>query len=515
MDPSWKHTFAMTRTEGEKASILIRDCTILSLLSPHEGSGLQQQDILIRGNRIDQVSSPGILVPPSSACVIIEGKGKLAIAGLINAHTHSPEHVLKATMPGMPTELWGIPLYSDFLPWSPRLTYLSALWGSVEQLKSGTTTVLDHLWTVEGVSREHMDAAMQAYQDVGIRATVAPFIEDQDLIIESAARHGLRFPSHPFVDRFSSWPVLDSQLSELDDFFAAWHQKASGRLRCMLGPVGIQWCSEALMAACLELSERYKTGIHLHALETQMQANILKERVGHGGIAHLQEMGLLKAGTSLAHAIWLEAGDLELLAQTRTSIIHNPISNMRLGCGRFPLAEAHRYGVPIALGSDGAASNDSQDMFSVLKVAGLIHNQEQEYRHWPQAQEIFEMATRGGAVALGYENDLGALQAGKLADIVLLDLNTAPFIPLRDPLLHLVYCEASKAVDTVIVDGTIVMQHRKSLLIDEDALRQELQAICNIAWPGFQAYVEQIPTTHGVLALLEQLRHIYTKEDPL
>jgi len=508
MDPSWKNSSIVPQTVREEASILIRNCAVLS---SHEASGLLQQDILVCGNRIEQMGAPETLAPPSPACVIIAGKGKLAIPGLINAHTHSPEHVLKATMPGMPTELWGIPFYSDFLPWSPRLTYLSALWGSLEQLKSGTTSVLDHLWTVEGVSRKHMHAAMQAYQDIGIRATVAPFIEDQDMIIESAEQHGLHFPAHPFVDRFAGWSTLDSQLAELEDFFAAWHQKAAGRLRCMPGPVGIQWCSTTLMAACLELADRYKTGIHLHALETQMQANILKERVGHGGIAYLQELGLLKAGTSLAHAIWLEPGDLEVLAQTQTCVIHNPISNMRLGCGRFLLEDACRYGVRIALGSDGSASNDSQDMFSVLKAAGLIHNQQEEYRRWPQAKELFALATHGGAMALGYESDLGVLQVGKLADIVLLDLQTAPFIPLRDPWLHLVYCEVSRAVDTVIVDGAIVVQHRKSLLVDEEALQQELQALCNITWPGFQAYLAQSSTISGVWAALEQLRQIYTR----
>src|SRR5205807_415909 len=138
-------------------------------------------------------------------------------------------------------------------------------------------------WTVAGVSQEYLDATMRAYRDAGIRATVAPSIEDQDLVLEAGARLGLTFPSHPFIDRFSDWPSIDKQLADLEDFLATWHDSEDGRLRCLVGPSGIHWCSPQLMSACRELSERYQTGLHLHAVETELQAAVIKEMLGQGG----------------------------------------------------------------------------------------------------------------------------------------------------------------------------------------------------------------------------------------
>src|SRR5579859_2211476 len=312
---------------------LIQGC---ALLSPYEpGRLLRNQDILLVGERIAAVGASGTLeLNPLRLDWIIDGEGRVAIPGLVNAHTHSLENMLKATSPSLPLELWLVPLFTDsVIEWSPHFVYLSALLGAVEMLKSGTTAVLDHLWTVAGVSTEYLDATMRAYRDAGIRAAVAPSIEDCDLLLEAAASHGLTFPSHPFIDRFSCWPAIDQQLADLEHFIANWHDTAEGRLRCLPGPSGIHWCSPQLMESCLTLSERYHTGLHLHAVETEVQAAVIQQRLGQGGIAYLDAMGVLKAGTSLAHAIWLEPGDLERLASSDTTVVHNPVSNLRLGSG--------------------------------------------------------------------------------------------------------------------------------------------------------------------------------------
>src|SRR5579885_3639601 len=366
--------YSPTLPAEAKPHLLIQGC---ALLDPQGQSGLLfDQDILIVGERIEAVGAGGTL-PFNSLRVdrVIQGKGLVAIPGLINAHTHSLENLLKATSPSLPLELWLVPLFSDTVEWSPRLVYLSALLGAIEMLKSGTTAVLDHLWTVDGVAPEYLDAAMQAYYDAGIRAAVAPSIEDQDLVLEAGKKRGLSFPSHPFIDRFSSWPAIERQVDALEQFITTWHNVDDGRLRCLVGPSGIHWCSPMLLRACLELAEHYKTGIHLHAVETELQAHVIHEMLGEGGIAYLDREGLLREGTSLAHAIWLEDGDLELLARTGTTVVHNPVSNLRLGSGHFPLAEAYSRGVRVALGSDGSASNDTQNMFGVLKLTGLLHNQ--------------------------------------------------------------------------------------------------------------------------------------------
>lgn len=494
--------------ESELPHLLIRGC---ALLAPNElRHMLDDQDILIVGNTIRAVG-PGGTVAPNVPHIdkVIRGEGRIAIPGLINAHTHSLENMLRATSPSLPLELWLVPLFGNNVEWSPRFVYLSALLGAIEMLKTGTTSLLDHLWTATGVAPEYLNATMQAYKDVGIRATVAPSIEDQDLVLEAGTRRGMAFPHHPFIDRFHCWPSIEEQIAALEQFITTWHATENGRLRCFVGPSGIHWCSPMLLEACMDIAHRYKTGMHLHAVETELQATVIHEMLGKGGIAYLHAMGILQPGTSLAHAIWLEPGDLELLASTGTTIVHNPVSNLRLGSGRFPLVDALNVGVAVALGSDGSASNDTQNMFDVLKFTGLIHNLPQDdYKKWPRPVEILDAAVSGGATALGLANELGKIAPGQLADLVLLDMEAAAFVPLRDAYLHLVYCENGGSVDTVLVNGNIVVEQGKVTTIDEQAIRSEIRAHCNAKWSGFSEQIDDVANTREVLTTLDTLRRL-------
>jgi len=503
-----QHSHPSSSPDNDPPSLLIEGC---ALLAPGaQGNLLLNQDILIVGSHIRAVGPTGtVSLDPAGEGMVLQGKGLLAVPGLINAHTHSPENLLKATSPSLPLELWLVPLFTGLLEWSPRLVYLSVMLGATEMLKTGTTAVLDHIWTVAGVASEYLDAAMQAYVDVGIRAAVAPSIEDQDLVLEAGTQHGFQFPQHPFTDRFSAWPALDEQVAALERFLATWHQAADGRLRCLVGPSGIHWCSPSLLQTCLQLAERYRTGIHLHAVETELQAVIIHNMLRQGGIAFLDHVGMLRPGTSLAHAIWLDPGDLERLARTGAIVVHNPVSNLRLGSGRFPLVEARRLGVTVALGSDGSASNDTQNMFGVLKLTGLVHNiPGEDYEQWPGPVEILTAATRGGAAALGMASDLGEIAPGQLADLVLLNLESAAFFPLRDPYLHLVYCESGESVDTVIVNGKVVVEGGNVLTVDERALRREVQEHCNSIWPAFPEGLDHMGTTREMLTMLAALRRL-------
>ena len=497
--------------QGAPAPLLIQKT---SLLSPTEPGGLVlDQDILIVDKHIRAIGHTGTLAFEKAEDVtIIEAQGHIAIPGLINAHTHSTDNLLKATSPSLPLELWLVPLFSGIEEWTPRMVYLSALLGAVEMLKGGTTAVLDHLWTPDAGTAPYMDAAMQAYTDAGIRAAVAPYIEDQDLVQGAATAHGLTFPAHPFVNRLASLPSIDAQLTALERFFATWHMAAGGRLRCLVGPSGIHWCSDGLLQKCLLLAERYQTGIHLHAVETALQASVIRSALGQGGIAHLETLGLLRAGTSLAHAIWLEDDDLERLARSGATVVHNPVSNLRLGSGQFPFISARQQGVSVALGSDGSASNDSQNMFGVLKLTGLMHNLPgNDYRQWPGAIEILDAATQGGADALGMPGKLGQLAPGQLADLVLLDLRSPAFIPLRDPYLHLVYCETGTSVRTVIVDGKVLVEHGKVVSVDEEALRQEVLERCSTVWPGFAGQRDRVAHTDEIMATFDTLSRLLLK----
>jgi 5-methylthioadenosine/S-adenosylhomocysteine deaminase len=495
-------------------SLLIRGCALLAEDEP--GGLLYNQDILIRGKYIVAVGPSGSLTELQTGPVerVIDGGQRIVIPGLINAHTHSLENLLKASSPSLPLELWLVPLFAAALEWSPRLVYLSTLLGAIEMLKTGTTAVLDHLWTGSGVAGDYLDATMQAYRDAGIRAAVAPSIEDQDLVLQAAAKRGIPMPSHPFTDRFTLWPSIDEQLAILEDFMHTWHNSEDGRLRCFTGPSGIHWCSERLLASCLELTDRYQTGMHLHAVETELQARVIHEFLGRGGISYLDQIGILRPGTSLAHTIWLDDGDLETLALSGTTVVHNPVSNLRLGSGRFPFSTALRQGVEVALGSDGSASNDTQNMFGVLKLTGLMHNQpDSDYNNWPQPTEILRTATRGGAAALGMTGELAEIAPNKLADLVLIDLESAAFLPLHNPYLHLVYCEHGVSVATVIVNGEVVVEDGNVTNVDEKAIRHEIRDRCRSTWQSSPAHLVHSDATSAVLAALDQLRHLILQKE--
>jgi 5-methylthioadenosine/S-adenosylhomocysteine deaminase len=205
----------------------------------------------------------------------------------------------------------------------------------------------------------------------------------------------------------------------------------------------------------------------------------------------------------------LEEGDLDLLAASGATVVHNPVSNLRLGSGRFPFSEARRQGVSVALGSDGSASNDMQNMFGVLKLTGLLHNTpDTDYQQWPTSAAILDAAVHGGASALGLGHDLGRIAPGQLADLVLLDLHTQAFLPLRDPFLHLVYCETGTSVSTVIVDGQVRVSEGRVLSLDEAALRQEILARCSTIWPGFSALRDRVAHTHEVQATFSALHKL-------
>lgn len=491
---------------NELPHILVQGCNVLAPTQP--GHLLMDQDILVVGERIQEVGPSGSLCyNPLRLDRVISGKGRLVIPGMINAHTHSLENMLKATSPSLPLELWLVPLFGNTFEWTPRMAYLSAALGALEMLKSGTTAVLDHLWTPSGVSEPFLDAVMQAYEDIGIRAAVAPSIEDQDLVLDYGLQRGLHFPEHPFTDRFELWPPIEEQLETLEQFIVRWHQSSSGRLSCLVGPSGIHWCSQMLLEHCNLLAERYETGMHIHAVETALQAQVIREYLGQDGIAYLADQYVMRPGTSLAHAIWLAPGDLEHIACSGATLVHNPVSNLRLGSGRFPLKRALDLGVSVALGCDGSASNDNQNMFSVLKLAGLLHNYPRlDYKKWPGAAAIFSASTTGGAAALGLASELGEIAPGQLADLVMLDLGSTAFLPLRDPYLHLVYCEPGSAVDTVIVHGETVVEHGKLTQLDETALIQEIRELCQKDWRTQTPAIAE--NTHTVMSQIDTLRHM-------
>jgi 5-methylthioadenosine/S-adenosylhomocysteine deaminase len=236
---------------------------------------------------------------------------------------------------------------------------------------------------------------------------------------------------------------------------------------CCPGPSAVQRCSDELLRGAAEIARKRKLPLHIHLAETKAQALMGKKLYGTSLLQHLASLDILAPNLSLAHSIWIEPADIELLAKSGATPVHNPASNLRLGSGLAPVRDFLFAGVGAALGTDGAASNDGQNMFDAVRLAALIHNQAgSDFARWVTPSQALAMATANGARAFGL--DAGVLAPGAMADLVLLRRDTPAFTPLNDAMSQLVFCENGRSVDHVIVNGEIVVKDGRLTKVDEN-----------------------------------------------
>ncbi|MEH1805533.1 amidohydrolase [Nostoc sp.] len=396
----------------------------------------------------------------------IDGKNKLLLPGFFNAHTHSSEMWQRGIMSVFPLELWLAELY-DFAPLDPEQVYLSALGTAVETLLSGGTSVVDHLVLIPGLELETIAIATRAYREVGIRAFIAPLIQDESLTAgmpsgESAQTHEPYFRS------------AAATLEIIEEAVRQFHRPDEG-VNILVAPTGIQLCTDALFEGCTELSDRYNLCRHSHLLETRAQEKLAQEKYGCTAVEHLKRIGYLSDRTTLAHCVWLNDADIAILAETQSTVVHNPLSNLRLGSGIAPILKYRQAGVNVTFGCDGASSNDSQDLLEAIKMGSILHNvTDSDYQHWITPRQAVEMASLGGAKGLNIADKLGSLTVGKQADLVLYDLTNLSLLPRTDPIGLLVLGRPTNVVDSAWVNGKQIVADGKVTTINVDELRQEL-----------------------------------------
>ncbi|MBD2387740.1 amidohydrolase [Cylindrospermum sp. FACHB-282] len=396
----------------------------------------------------------------------IDGKNKLLLPGFFNAHTHSSEMWQRGIMSVLPLELWLAELY-DFAPLDPEQVYLSALGTAVETLFSGGTSVVDHLVLIPGQELETIATAVRAYREVGIRAFIAPLIQDES--ITAGMPSGESTPIHEPYFRSTA-----ATLEIIEEAVRQFHRPEEG-VNILVAPTGIQLCTDALFAGCSELSDRYHLCRHSHLLETKAQEKLALEKYGCTAVAHLQRIGYLGDRTSLAHCVWLTDADIAILAETQSTVVHNPLSNLRLGSGIAPILKYRQAGVNVTFGCDGASSNDSQDLLEAIKIGSILHNvTDLDYQYWITPQQAVEMASLGGAKGLNIADKLGSLSVGKQADLVLYDLTNLSLLPRTDPIGLLVLGRPTNVVASAWVNGKQIISNGQFTTINVDELRQEL-----------------------------------------
>ncbi len=403
----------------------------------------------------------------------IDGKNKLLLPGFFNAHTHSSEMWQRGIMSAFPLELWLAELY-DFAPLDPEQVYLGALGTAVETLLSGGTSVVDHLVLIPGLELETIAIATRAYREVGIRAFIAPLIQDESL--SAGIPSGKSTQNHEPYFRSTA-----ATLEIIEEAVRQFHRPDEG-ISILVAPTGIQLCTDALFEGCIELSDRYNLCRHSHLLETKAQEKLAQEKYDCTAVEHLKRIGFLsdvynglRQRTSLAHCVWLNDSDITILAETQSTVVHNPLSNLRLGSGIAPILKYRQAGINVTFGCDGASSNDSQDLLEAIKIGSILHNvTDSDYQHWITPRQAVEMASLGGAKGLNCADKLGSLTVGKQADLVLYDLTNLSLLPRTDPIGLLVLGRPNNVVDSAWVNGKQIVAEGKVTTINVDELRQEL-----------------------------------------
>lgn len=433
--------------------------TIQAVLIP-VGTGYETVDVQIAAGKITAI---GPSLDPIGT--VVDGQNKLLLPGFVNAHTHSSEMWQRGLIAPSSLEVWLAHLY-DFPLLKPEQVYLSALGTAVETLLSGGTSVVDHLVLIPDQEEATIAAAVQAYQEIGIRAFIGPLIQDQPLPTGIPGGGSLKPEPYP--------KSTAEILALMEHLVQKFHRPEAG-ISILVAPTGIQLCSDALFVGCVDLSDRYQLCRHAHLLETRAQKKLALEKYGGSAVEHLQRLGYLGPQTSLAHCVWLEDAEIEILAATQSTVVHNPLSNLRLGSGIAPVLKYRQAGVNVAFGCDGAASNDGQDLLEAIKLGTILHNlTDPDYQRWITPRQAVEMASLGGAKGVNADDQLGSLAVGKQADLVLYDLTSLSLLPRTDPIGLLVLGRPAQVVHSVWVQGEQVVSNGEIVRVNVDDLRSSL-----------------------------------------
>lgn len=455
---------------------LIRAATLRSFAAgrPHT----ETADILVDGATIAAVAAAGSIADADDITVI-DGRDRLVMPGLINAHFHSSVNHLKGSLDSLPLEvfmLYESPSLPGLMP-SPRWAYVRTMLAAAEMLKGGVTSVQDDAFFVPFPTAPVIDAVMQAYADSGMRARVA--LDQSDLPEIGKLPFLAGMVPEAMRKALAAAPQADaSQLLECyAHLIARWHGACDGRLQAAVSCSAPQRVSDPYLQALEALSQAHDLPFYVHILETRTQ-RVLGQQQGCSLLQNIRRRGVLSDRMNIIHAVWMDDHDLDTIAESGASVAHNPISNLRLGSGVMPFRRLRDRGIPICLGSDEAIADDSVNMWGVAKMAGLIHNiSNPDYERWPRAIEVLDCLITGGARAMRRSGQIGAIAPGMQADLILLDLDTLAFTPLNDLDRQLVYCENGSSVRLTMVAGRIVMQDGAVLGIDERALRAEAREL--------------------------------------
>ena len=424
--------------QPQSPSLIVRNATILTM---NDAFDVIAGDVVIRGGRIDAVG-PGAEAAARAAegpaargsGKVIDANGSFLLPGFIQTHIHLCQTLFRgyaddlALLDWLKTRVW--PMEAAH---TPKSLAAAARQAASELLRSGTTTVL----TMETV--HDTDAVFEALEPMGLRAVVGKCMMDADSAVPTR--------------------LMEQTAHSIDESVAIakrWHGRANGRLRAAFAPRFAVSCSRELLEAVAELAREHQLVIHTHASENRDEIALIKSRTGRKNIDYLADTGLTSPRLCLAHCVWVDDDEQSLMAERGVKVLHCPGSNLKLGSGLAPVVEMRAKGISVSLGADGAACNNHLDMFEEMRLAAVL----QSVRHKPgalTARDVVRMATREGANALGLSHDIGSIEVGKRADLILVDRHQPHLSLATDPYSAVVYAARGTDVRTTIVDGQLLV----------------------------------------------------------
>ena len=403
---------------------------------------LEGAAVVVEGDRISSIIARGGPRPANAR--VIDATGHLVIPGLVNTHGHAAMSLLRGLADDLPLMTW---LNDYIFPAeaalvAPDFVYWGTLLSSVEMLKGGTTTFADMYYFRDDMARATIDA--------GIRAVTGP--------------HVIGFPTPDFA-------TPEASLADAGEFMER-YQDHPTVVPAVAAHALYTTPLEAVEAA-FRLAEEYDAPFQIHAVEDPSEDVTAREQTGMGVVEALGSIGALRPGTVLAHSIYLSEADIQRIAASGAGIAHNPQSNMKLGVARAaPVAAALAAGIPVGIGTDGPASNNDLDMFDEMDAAAKVQKFMLGDPAALPAETVFRMATMGGARVLNLHDEIGSLEPGKRADIVLVDVRRPGLTPLYSVYSHLVYAARGSDVATVIVNGRVVVEDGEILTVDEEEVME-------------------------------------------
>jgi 5-methylthioadenosine/S-adenosylhomocysteine deaminase len=437
--------FAVPSRAQERVDLLIAHGTVITMDSARHV--YDDGAIAIRGDSIVAVGPAQDLASRYDTARTIDARGELVMPGLIDGHTHAAMTLFRGLSDDLPLNDWlqkyifpaeARNVTPDFVEWGTRL-------GILEMLRGGITTYADMYYFEDKVARVTKDA--------GVRGVLG------ETFIDFAAPDNKSVPQ---------------MLAYTENYIKHW--QGDPLITPAVAPHSIYTCSTKTLQAAAALARRYHVPILIHLAEAPFESDQSRAKYGLSPTAYLENIGFLGPDVTAAHCVWVDAGDRQVLATHDVGCVNNPSSNMKLADGASPVVSLIAAGVPVGLGTDGAASNNDLDLFEEMDLAAKLQKLARMDPTALPAEQVVAMATINGARALHMGKEIGSLESGKRADAILIRTDAPHATPMYNPYSQLVYALKSSDVDSVIIAGRLVMDHRRMLTLDEPAILAHARA---------------------------------------